>query len=152
MLIRRYLCISCLCFGLNLQAADFADEQAVLFDELPSVFTASRHLQPVTHAPAAVDIISAKQIRRYGWRTLGAIINSLPGFLNTYERAYQHIGVRGFAPPGDYNTRVLLLIDGHRVNENLQDYPGMGRDFLVDVENIKRVEVRTWSRIGSVWQ
>jgi len=152
MLIRRYLCISCLCFGLNLQAADFADEQAVLFDELPSVFTASRHLQPVTHAPAAVDIISAKQIRRYGWRTLGVIINSLPGFLNTYERAYQHIGVRGFAPPGDYNTRVLLLIDGHRVNENLQDYPGMGRDFLVDVENIKRVEVRTWSRIGSVWQ
>jgi iron complex outermembrane receptor protein len=141
MLFPRCIGIVCLCYGITTQAADFVDEQDTLFTELPSVFTASRHLQPVTNAPASVDIISANQIRRYGWRTLGAIINSLPGFLNTYERAYQHVGVRGFAPPGDYNTRVLLLIDGHRVNENLQDYAGMGRDFLIDVENIDRVEV-----------
>ncbi len=141
MRFHRCLCVLCLCYSLTPRADDFVDEQDVLFSDLPSVFTASRHLQPVTHAPASVDIISADQIRRYGWRTLGAIINSLPGFLNTYERAYQHIGVRGFAPPGDYNTRILLLIDGHRVNESLQDYAGMGRDFLIDVENIDRVEV-----------
>ncbi len=69
------------------------------------------------------------------------MLGSLPGFLSTYDRAYQRVGVRGFAPPGDYNTRILVLIDGHRVNESLQDYAGLGRDFLVDVENIERVEV-----------
>ncbi len=141
MFSHRYICVLCFCCSLAVQANDFTDEQEVLFSDLPSVFTASRHQQPVTQAPASVDIISADQIRRYGWRTLGAIINSLPGFLNTYERAYQHLGVRGFAPPGDYNTRILLLIDGHRVNENLQDYAGIGRDFLIDVENIDRVEI-----------
>ncbi|GAB6140280.1 catecholate siderophore receptor CirA [Methylosoma difficile] len=118
-----------------------ADEQNTLFDELPSVFTASRHDQPVTKAPASVDIITAQQIKRYGWRTVAAMLGSLPGFLSTYDRAYNHVGVRGFAPPGDYNTRILVMIDGHRVNESLQDYAGLGRDFLVDVENIERVEV-----------
>ena len=117
------------------------DEQAVLFEELPSVFSASRHEQPVTKAPAAVDVITSEQIKRYGWRTVAAMLSSLPGFLSTYDRAYHHVGVRGFAPPGDYNTRILVLIDGHRVNESLQDYAGLGRDFLVDVENIERVEV-----------
>ncbi|WP_446809272.1 TonB-dependent receptor plug domain-containing protein [Methylomonas sp. 2BW1-5-20] len=123
------------------QAAEAGDEQSLLFGELPSVFSASRHEQPITKAPAAVDIISSEQIKRYGWRTVAAMLGSLPGFLNTYDRAYNHVGVRGFAPPGDYNTRILVLIDGHRVNESLQDYAGLGRDFLVDVENIERVEV-----------
>ena len=117
------------------------DEQTILFSELPSVFSASRHEQPVTKAPASVDIITSEQIKRYGWRTIAAILGSLPGFLSTYDRAYNHVGVRGFAPPGDYNTRILVLIDGHRVNESLQDYAGLGRDFLVDIENIERVEV-----------
>lgn len=121
--------------------AEELDEQEALFGEIPSVFTASRHQQPVTKAPSSVDIITAEQIKRYGWRTVAAMLGSLPGFLNTYDRAYNHIGVRGFAPPGDYNTRILVLIDGHRVNENLQDYAGLGQDFLVDVENIERVEV-----------
>lgn len=121
--------------------AEEADEQSVLFEEMPSVFTASRYQQPITKAPASVDVINAEQIKRYGWRSVGAMLSSLPGFLGTYDRAYQHVGVRGFAPPGDYNTRILVLIDGHRVNENLQDYAGLGQDFPVDVENIERVEV-----------
>lgn len=125
----------------NSIAAEQTDEQSALFGEIPSVFTASRHQQPITKAPASVDIITSEQIKRYGWRTVSAMLSSLPGFISTYDRAYDHVGVRGFAPPGDYNTRMLVLIDGHRVNENLQDYAGLGRDFLVDVENIERVEV-----------
>jgi iron complex outermembrane receptor protein len=121
--------------------ADIADEQSLLFSEIPTVFGASRHEQPLTQAPASVDIITSDDIDKYGWRTLSAMLGSLPGFLSTYDRAYNHVGVRGFAPPGDYNTRLLVLIDGHRVNESLQDYAGVGRDFLVDVDNIERVEV-----------
>lgn len=124
-----------------LVSAEEADEQSALFEEMPSVFTASRHQQPITKAPASVDIITSEQIKRYGWRTVASMLGSLPGFLATYDRAYSHVGVRGFAPPGDYNIRILVLIDGHRVNENLQDYAGLGQDFPVDVENIERVEV-----------
>ncbi len=125
----------------SLLGEESSDEQAVLFSELPSVFSASRHEQPITKAPASVDIINSEQIKRYGWRTISVLLGSLPGFISTYDRAYHHNGVRGFAPPGDYNTRILVLIDGHRVNENLQDYAGLGQDALVDMENIERVEV-----------
>ena len=138
--------ILCLFVSLNTHAVadgavDLGDEQVLLFSELPSVFSASRHEQPVTQAPAAVDIITSEHIKRYGWRTLAALLSSLSGFITTYDRAYHHIGVRGFAPPGDYNTRILVLIDGHRVNESLQDYAGLGQDFPIDIENIERVEV-----------
>ncbi len=132
------------CFSLVAYADDSvetADEQTLLFSEIPSVFTASRREQAITKAPASVDIINSEQIKRYGWRTISAVLGSLPGFITTYDRAYNHSGVRGFAPPGDYNTRILVLIDGHRVNENLQDYAGLGRDFLVDMDNVERVEV-----------
>lgn len=137
----KLLIASAFLASANRLAAQEIDEQAALFEEMPSVFTASRHQQPVTKAPSSVDIITSEQIKRYGWRTVAAMLGSLPGFLTTYDRVYNHVGVRGFAPPGDYNTRILVLIDGHRVNENLQDYAGLGQDFPVDVENIERVEV-----------
>lgn len=117
------------------------DEEALLFADIPSVYTASRHDQPVTKAPSSVDIVTADQIKKYGYRTLAEALRSLPGFFSTYDRAYNHIGVRGFAPPGDYNMRLLVLVDGHRINDNLQDYSAIGREFIVDMGSIDRVEV-----------
>ncbi|NJD06624.1 MAG: TonB-dependent receptor, partial [Methylococcaceae bacterium] len=117
------------------------DEGDLLFSEIPSISSASRYEQPETKAPASVSIVTADQIKKYGYRTLAAILGSLPGFLTTYDRAYNHIGVRGFAPPGDYNMRLLVLVDGHRINDNLEDYSAIGRDFILDVDNIERVEV-----------
>ena len=34
------------------------------------------------------------------------------GLYVSYDRAYHYLGTRGFATPGDYNTRVLLLVNG----------------------------------------
>ena len=34
---------------------------------------------------------------------------------------YNYLGERGFNIPGDYNSRVLTLVDGLRVNENIYD-------------------------------
>lgn len=49
-------------------------------------------------------------------------------------------GVRGFGLPGDYNTRVLILIDGERINETVYDSALVGSEFPVDVDLIERVE------------
>lgn len=103
--------------------------------------TASKFSQEVTHAPASVTVVTADQIREHGYRTLADILNSVHGFYSTYDRNYTYVGVRGFARPGDYNTRVLLLVDGHRLNEPTYDMAPVGTDFPVALSLIDRVEV-----------
>ncbi len=38
-------------------------------------------------------------------------------------------------------TRLLVLIDGHRINDNVFGQPYLGTEFLVDVDMIERVEI-----------
>ncbi|HUT34724.1 MAG TPA: TonB-dependent receptor [Planctomycetota bacterium] len=109
--------------------------------QVNTVYAAARHEQRVCEAPAAVSIITAADIRRYGYRTLADIVASVPGCYSTYDRNYHHLGVRGFSRPGDYDSRVLVLVDGHRVNDNIYDSPPIGTYGIPDVALIERVEV-----------
>ena len=106
-----------------------------------TVRSASTYEQKVTEAPSSVTIITAGEIKKYGYRTLAEILRSVRGFYTTYDRNYIYVGIRGFARPGDYNTRFLLLVDGHRINENVFDMATIGTDFIMDVDLIDRVEV-----------
>lgn len=117
-----------------------ADEE-LLFGEIPSVFTASRFEQKVTEAPARISIVTSDEIQRRGHRSLSDILRTLPGFYTTNDRVTEQLGVRGFAIPGDYNGRVLLLVDGHRMNDNVYDSMSIDNLFILDVDLIERVEV-----------
>lgn len=105
------------------------------------VYSASRHLEEARQAPSAVSIITAQEIRRYGWRTLGEALRSLRGFYTAYDRQYSYLGVRGFQRPGDYNSRILVLVNGHRTNENVYDSAPMGTEFPLDLDLIDHIEV-----------
>jgi outer membrane receptor for ferrienterochelin and colicin len=109
--------------------------------EVQTVVSASRYRQKVSEAPASVTIITTRDIQKYGYRTLADILKSVRGFYITYDRNYQYLGVRGFGRPGDYNTRILLLVDGHRLNDAIYDAAAIGTDFILDVDLIERVEV-----------
>ena len=43
--------------------------------------------------------------------------------------------------PGDYNSRVLLLVYSHRINDPVYDGAAIGTDSPVDVDLIERVEI-----------
>lgn len=105
------------------------------------VYVASRHEQKSAEAPASVTIVTSEQIRRYGWRTLADILGGVRGFYVSKDRNYDYVGVRGFLRPGDYNNRILLLVDGHRENDMLYGQANIGRDFPVDVNLIERIEI-----------
>jgi outer membrane receptor for ferrienterochelin and colicins len=105
------------------------------------VSTASKFPQDVREAPASITVITREDIHRYGHRTLADILGSVRGFYTTYDRNYSYLGVRGFARPGDYNTRFLLLVDGRRLNDGIYDMGPIGTDFPIDVSLIERVEV-----------
>ena len=105
------------------------------------VYSASRHLQSATEAPSSVTVITADQIQKHGYRTLADILRTVRGFYVTYDRNYSFAGIRGLNRPGDFNTRLLLLIDGHRLNDNIYDQAMTGTEFPLDVDLIERVEV-----------
>ena len=105
------------------------------------ISTASRYDQAVQEAPSSVSIVTAEEIRQYGYRTLADILRHVRGFYGTYDRNYSYLGVRGFARPGDYNTRLLLLVNGCRINDNIYDQAAVGTEFPLDVDLIDRVEI-----------
>lgn len=116
-------------------------EESLLFQDIPSVYGASKFEQKVTQAPSSVSIVTSQDIKKNGYRTLADILRSVSGFYVTYDRNYDYIGVRGFGRPGDYNSRILLLIDGHRTNDNIYNQATVGTDAILDVDLIERVEI-----------
>ena len=109
--------------------------------EIPSIEGASRYVQPATQAPADVSVVTSGEIRKYGYRTLADILRSARGFFITYDRTFEYAGVRGFGRPGDYNSRILLLIDGLPINESIYGSAILGTDGVVDVDLIDQVEI-----------
>jgi len=105
------------------------------------VFGASERLQPVTEAPASVSFITAEEISRFGYRTLADILRSVRGMYVSDDRNFSLLGTRGFAKPGDYNSRILLLVNGHRVNDNIFGQAEIGAEFGLDPATFERVEV-----------
>jgi len=104
------------------------------------VYSASRFVQDVKEAPSAVTILTASDIKTYGWRTLAEALRSLPGLYTSYDRNYTYLGSRGFLRSGDFNARFLLLIDGNRANDPIYDQARLGSDFALDIDLIDRIE------------
>jgi len=104
------------------------------------VYSASKFPQKKSEAPTAVTVITAQDIKDYGYRTLAAIVQSVRGVYVDNDRNYSYAGTRGFNIPGDANTRILVLLDGYRLNDATYDQGPLGTEFPVDVDLIERVE------------
>ena len=129
--------------GTNSPSADLAElsiEQLAGI-KITTVYGASRHAQTLAEAPSAVTIISKDDIQKSSHRTLAEILNGVRGFYTTSDRAYSYIGVRGISLPGDYGGRLLICIDGHRINDPIYNQSFSGMEFPLDVDLIDRVEV-----------
>jgi iron complex outermembrane receptor protein len=104
------------------------------------VFSTTRYVRELSSAPSAASVITAADIRAQGYRNLADILKSLPGLYITYDRNYSYLGSRGYGKVGDWNSRILFLVDGHRINENIYDGAYIGNDFILDISLIDRLE------------
>lgn len=108
---------------------------------IEKVFSASKYEQKVTRAPASVTIVSADEIAAFGHRTVADALRSVRGVYVSNDSNYSYLGMRGFLRPGDYNMRSLVLVDGHRMNDNVYDAAYFGRENTIAAESIERIEI-----------
>jgi iron complex outermembrane receptor protein len=118
------------------------DLTELTLEELSAVVvTASKHEQATCDAPASVTVLTAGDIAAFGWSTLSDALRSVVGLHLADDRNYLAAGARGFVVPGDYSLRVLLLVDGHRVNEPIYHSPDFEHITPVPMSAVERIEV-----------
>lgn len=122
-------------------SSDAGDElalQALLRQEVQGP---SRYAQSHLDAPAAVSVLGRKEAEALGHLTIGDMLARLPGVYLGNSRGYSAMGLRGFNRPGDYSARVLVAIDGNRVNDAIYDQGLPQLEFPLVADWVKRVEL-----------
>lgn len=100
----------------------------------------TKYTQQLGESPNQTLIANASDIDKFGFRTLSEILQSVNGLTTSNQRDYSYVNIRGFSRPGDYNTRLLVLNDGARVNDPIYDSGLIGHEAPIDVDWIKRFE------------
>jgi outer membrane cobalamin receptor len=144
-LVRRFS--RALAFGLALfvggsqaRADDGGDLAALLSEKV--VTTASKTAETSSAAPATASLMTAEDMHRYGIRTVDEAIAflSLGGFSS--DNLYNpEIGARGVLIPGDQGAHMLVLVDGHAVNEPLHGAANLGRGLGIPIELVDHIEL-----------
>lgn len=114
--------------------------EALMEIDVPKVSSASKFEQKANEAPAIVTVIKSDEIKAQGYRTLADVLQSVPGFHVSNDRNYSFLGSQGLSL-GDFNSRTLLLVNGHRQNNNLTDGAYIDNSFMVDLDLVDRVEI-----------
>ena len=145
--MNRYLCVLLtllLTFllppllGPRAAAADPPGAEYLLFQEIPSVYTASKADESVERATAVVTVITDEDIQRWGARTLYEVLKHVPGFFPSSQATWTVTGSRGLT--SDSNDHILLLIDGHEQNSIVgQGY--QQQDMLPVLQKVRKIEI-----------
>ena len=106
------------------------------------VESAAKYDQSVHDAAASVTVVTGEDIERYGYRTIDDVLRTVRSFYVTNDRNYSYAGMRGFGRPGDYNNRLLLLLDGHAVNDDVYGAAPLGTELgSIDLRTVERIEI-----------
>lgn len=139
----KYVILTFIVTTIAVAQGDELFAQAISLDSLLNIkiSAASKYLQKANDIPASVTIITSEEISKYGYKNLSDVLQSIKGFYISYDRNYSYLGVRGFSRPTDYNNRVLLLLNGHSVNENIYGSAYIGYDLGINLNSVERIEI-----------
>jgi outer membrane receptor for ferrienterochelin and colicins len=102
----------------------------------------SKAPEAATLAPATSIVLTAEDFRRYGIRSLDDAINFLGrGMLVEKTLETGEIGARGVMLTSDFGSHVLLMVDGHVLNEAWSATAYFDRTATIPFEIIDHIEL-----------
>jgi outer membrane receptor protein involved in Fe transport len=111
-------------------------------EELTTVSIASKKQESVNDAPGIITVVSAKQIKRYGYRNLRDVLDRQTNMMVTGSNTFPHnrTVLRGSAFTHTDNS-VLLLLNGRPLRD--ASSTSLNHDFYQSfpVESIKQLEI-----------
>ncbi|HEX5330908.1 TonB-dependent receptor plug domain-containing protein [Sulfuricurvum sp.] len=141
---KRSLLLSALLLSTSLMGQNDTSNDATeipLEELLQTEYIPASHIaNQMSNAASAVSIVTAQDIRDYGYRTLGEILGSMRGLQVFQDYSYNYLGGRGFTTPGVFAGRVIVMIDGYRSDDSYYGQALLGNDAILDVSVIDRVE------------
>jgi outer membrane receptor for ferrienterochelin and colicins len=105
------------------------------------VTAASRVAERIEDAPASVSVIDGRELRAFGYPTIVEALRGARGVAVHDDSAYASVGIRGLGILGNYGNRVLVLADGHPMNDDVIGSSYVGYDNRVDLDDVERIEL-----------
>src|SRR5690348_3176117 len=105
------------------------------------VVGAAKREQSLGNVASAVTVISGDRLRRFGYRTVAEALRAVAGVHIVDDHLTDRVGIRGLQILGDFNTRILVLVDGATLNEPWGAFAGLGWDIPVAIDDVARIEV-----------
>ncbi|TLD42942.1 MAG: TonB-dependent receptor [Candidatus Jettenia ecosi] len=123
---------------IDTAVAEGLETEAIWFGYTKEVTIATRHETPINKAPSIVTVITGKEIKNLGYRTLIEILKTVPGFEIRKEPATGVVEpiVRGV----EGANKVKVMLNGHTINTTSTG-SAFGRFDDFPVENIKKIEI-----------
>ena len=114
------------------------DESTLFRVEEELVTVASRYAQTADQAPSIVTVLTDREIRSRGYRTLADLLRSLPGVFVTVSQEGRHLAwFRGVISPD--NNKFLLLVDGVPWYDGVYTHAWI--DTYLPLTDVKQVEI-----------
>jgi iron complex outermembrane receptor protein len=124
---------------------DLEEEEAGrggLEDLLDSVVvTATKREQPISAAPAIITVITDRQIKQRGYRTVAEALDSVPGLYGISDHVQWNLGVRGINGGTRAGSRIVkVMIDGQPISFRPSTENWLGEE-LIPIAAVRRIEI-----------
>lgn len=124
-------------FNLNADGSDLDLE--VLFNM--DVVSATKNSQKLREAPAIIEVITDRDIRERGYRSVAEALRAVPGFSLLYDYTNYNVGVRGINGGMRAWSRIVkVMIDNQPVALRMDSSNFLGPE-LIPMQVVKRIEI-----------
>lgn len=132
----------CMCLAVSIPMASAQPADSLLTALLNSPVSVAESEAALARTRSAhLTVLTSEDLVAFGITTLAEAVQQLAGIYVAYDHAYAYLGVRGLGLTSDYNSRLIVAIDGVSTKEFVFGSSLTERGLGIPLSAIERIEV-----------